>query len=796
MFKKWFSSITALLIMLSLILPHAQTVHGAESLVSDISEPALTDINGHWAEKVIASFVERDIVKGYQDGSFKPENPINRAEIVTVTNKLFGYTEVTTSTYKDVQSTDWFALEVGKAQQAGYISGYSDGNFKPNKSITRQELAVLISNLLSLSPSDSADQYTDTVDSPTWSKGAIGAVIDAEIMTGYKGQTFKPTSPVTRAEAVTVLDRAFHAQAITYDKAGMYGPESGVEKINKNVVINAADITLRNVEINGDLLLGQGIGEGDVTLNNVKVNGTTTVQGGGENSIHFENSIMVTVVVDKASGKVRIVVNGATYIADVSIQSNAKIEAEAGAQINSVTLAEALPKDSQVQLVGSFESVNVIATNIVVEIPKGSVKELNVSQAAGGAQINLGKEASIISLIMNAATSVLGQGKIQNATVNSEGITMEKAPDQTKLGSNVPADTTITIDGKETSAGQGNNSSNSGNSGGSSGGGGVTDPGTGTTDPEPGEGGGIDPLPSGPVPVLSEVTFETTVGESVYAISNLDGSIYIVKNGTTRNSIALEEAVNVGEAVKVAVSANEGVYIDTAGLDTTKVNFLVIAVSKEQQLSYPTYIRLFAGASDPLDYSGTSYTADTNNIIYLGFNKYINNNLTDLAELKSAITFAADGVNFQPLNDGDDISIYQNEIKIKFAVPYSGKNNTIKLAPNSIIDNDGNVYDKELISYKISAGLMVTKMSYASTFKAGVDPITVRVNEPVTVYLVRANLGLNTLYDIENEVVAGRGKKLAIGAADQDADIPTDGLAPGSYVVSIWAGNSFHVTIE
>ncbi|MFF2484221.1 S-layer homology domain-containing protein [Paenibacillus sp. NPDC058071] len=808
MSKKWLSSFTALLIALSLCLPHAGTVQGAEaSAVSGDTAQALTDISGSWAEQTILNLVGLGAIKGYQDGTFKPNKSISRAEIVSVTNQLFSYTTATASTYKDVPAASWYSKEVGKAQQAGYISGYADGTFRPNQAITRQELAVMIAKLLKLAPSDSANRYTDTASSPSWSKGAIGAVIDGGVMTGYAGQTFKPAGNVTRAEAVTVLERAYNKLAVTYDQAGVYGPETGIEKITGNVVIDAAGITLRNVEISGNLLLGEGIGEGDVTLQNVKVHGTTTVRGGGENSIHFENSIMVTVVVDKASGKVRIVVNGATQIADVTIQSNAKLEAEAGAEINSVTLAKALPAQSNVQLVGAFESVNVIATNIVVDIPKGSIKEFNVSEQANGSTINVGKEAAIISLIMNAATSVLGEGKVQSATINAEGISMNKAPEQTKLGSNVPADTKVNVGGKDTVPGQTGPNAGTPGSGGSGGGnggnGGVVDPSPGNPDPSPtpsptpnpgGGNGGTTPLPTGPVPILSEVQYETTVGKSVYAISSLDGTLYIAESGTTRNTIVLEEAVKAGKAVKAAATANEGVYIDTTGLSKNKVSFIVVALSTGGQLSDPSYIKLYASADDALEFATTYSTPSTNSRIGLSFNKLIENNLTDLDALKAALTYSTDGVNFSPLAANDTILISTNELQVNFAIPYSGTNNQLKLEAGSIRDWSGKVYNQELISHPVKAGLKVTKMSYADRFKAG-EPVTVRVNQPATVYLVRV-APFNTLYDVENEVVAGRGKKLAIAAADQDADIPTDGLAPGNYRVMIWAGNEFMITIE
>jgi hypothetical protein len=124
-------------------------------------------------------------------------------------------------------------------------------------------------------------------------------------------------------------------------------------------------------------------------------------------------------------------------------------------------------------------------------------------------------------------------------------------------------------------------------------------------------------------------------------------------------------------------------------------------------------------------------------------------------------------------------------------------NNKIKLHENSVRDQNGHVYEQELISTAVREVPVVSKMSSASTFQVGED-IAVRVNKAETVYLIRSEVSFNTLYDVENEVVAQRAVKVAIDASriNQDVNISTAGLAPGSYSLMIWASNSIPVTIE
>ncbi|WP_019422716.1 S-layer homology domain-containing protein [Paenibacillus sp. OSY-SE] len=806
--KTWVSKLLVMLMVVSISVSNANVAFGDASAPTAASKKTfLTDISGHWAEKTIEKFAAEGMVQGYENGSFQPNGTMKRAELITVINQLFGFQETGAVSAADVTPDDWFYTEVAKAQKAGYITGYTNGRFKPEQAITRQETAVLIAHMLDLEVTGSSNAFTDTVNSPEWSKGAIGAVTEAGVMQGYNENIFKPTAQVTRAEAVVILDRAYQAKNVAYDKAGVYGPETDVEKINQNVVINVPSVTLQNMDIQGNLLIGRGVGEGDVTLKNVKVHGTTTVQGGGENSIHFEDSIMVTVVVDKVDGKVRIVVNGSTQIADVTVQSNAKIEAQSSAEINKVTLSEALPQASNVQLVGSFETVNVIAKSIVVDIPKGSIKDLNVDSAAAGTKLDLGREASIVTLIMNAAINVAGQGTVQSATVNAEGISMEKPASNMKVGSDVAKEVKLKIGGKDVAANDakqpastpsasGSLSNDSSNSDSGSTGSGSTGSGNNSGE-QPGGGIDIHPLPTGDVPVLSSVTKKATVTESVYAVSDMDGWVYIVESGTTRSQIGLEEAVRGGIGKKEAVKANQGVYIDTTGLSKTKVTFLVIALSAEGQVSYPEFIKLYAGKDDALEYSGTSQSGRTNSSIIFNFNKEIQNHLPDLEALKAAITFSVNHEPFQPLHAEDEIRLYANSLEVVFAVPYSGEANKLHLNASVIQDTYGNVYDREVTTSDIKAGLNVQLVSDKRVFAVG-DEIAVRVNQRTTVYLVPSAVRFNTLFDVENEVVAKRGTKVTVAEQepDQDVMIPTADLTPGSYSVLVWPGNSVHITLQ
>lgn len=175
---------------------------------------ATNDISGHWAEQVLTEWQEKGLLKGYADGSVKPNNSITRAEFITLINNAKGITEEQSISFTDVRPNDWFYSAVARA--AGYTKGYEDNTFRPNQTITRAEAAVMLANVAGLSQNEAgADGFSDAI--PTWAKGSVGAVVAAGLMRGYPDGSFGANIPTTRAEAVSALDRVLNGKTDTKD---------------------------------------------------------------------------------------------------------------------------------------------------------------------------------------------------------------------------------------------------------------------------------------------------------------------------------------------------------------------------------------------------------------------------------------------------------------------------------------------------------------------------------------------------------------------------------------------------
>jgi len=451
--KKWVN-----LALSSVILGGAlfSSLGAGNSIVraDDLKTPTVvqnfTDIGGHWAATQVEKWNARGVVQG-DHGKFEPDRALTRAEWVALINRAFQLPNVKSSQFSDVQETDWYASEIQSAVAAGYIEGYEDGQFKPTANLSREQAAVTLAKLLKLKQDNTVSvSFNDDDQISGWSKSSVYAAVNSGLMRGYASQEFHPKDHLTRAEAIVMLDRAIDLNGAWYGEAGVYGPDQGEEVLKQegNVIISAPGITLRNMEIAGDLIIGENVGEGDVDLDHVAVHGTVKVYGGGENSIHVNNSVLVNVIVNKNDGSVRLVAKGSTSIQEVTVNTGVNLEAEKGVTVNKVALTNELPADSKVRLSGYINTVNVEAYSLSLDIPEGSIENLNISAEAAGTTIDTGKEASILQLVLNAVAKITGLGTIETATVNSPGVSFDKAPAQIKVGDKVADDVTVQIGGK------------------------------------------------------------------------------------------------------------------------------------------------------------------------------------------------------------------------------------------------------------------------------------------------------------------------------------------------------------
>lgn len=259
---------------------------------------AVNDYEDNWAKIEIEYMKNRGIVSGYPDGSFKPSNNMSKAEFYKVINRIMGFTKMSEISFDDVIKDIWYYKEVAMGVAAGYIVPAI--SLQPDSKITRGEVARIIGLVFSVEGDEQeANYFIDSDTIPKELKAVIGGLKKNGYINGYPDKSFRVNSEITRAEVVKML----------YNIVGELVSEKGVYNKNaeNNLVVNTTDVTLKDMEIGGNLYLAEGIGEGDATLDNVKVKNTIIVNGGGANSVSIKNSQSKNLLLDKKHSLVNVV---------------------------------------------------------------------------------------------------------------------------------------------------------------------------------------------------------------------------------------------------------------------------------------------------------------------------------------------------------------------------------------------------------------------------------------------------------------------------------------------------------
>ncbi|WP_059044476.1 X2-like carbohydrate binding domain-containing protein [Paenibacillus rubinfantis] len=146
-------------------------------------------------------------ISGYPGGLFKPENRITRAEMAAMLSKAVDMKETAEAvSFRDVPAGHWAAEAIAQASRMGLMQGYADGSFKPEQPVTRAEITAVAVKFMKSAAGQQATGFSDTAGH--WAEQAIRTAQAAGIVSGYADGNFQPEAFVTRAEAVSVINRA------------------------------------------------------------------------------------------------------------------------------------------------------------------------------------------------------------------------------------------------------------------------------------------------------------------------------------------------------------------------------------------------------------------------------------------------------------------------------------------------------------------------------------------------------------------------------------------------------------
>ena len=257
-----------------------------------------------WYADAVSAAVDNGLLYGKSSTIIDPNGDMTRAEMAAIINRSFGcYKTADISQYKDVAKSKWYYKDVALAVQMGTYNGRSSSSIAPDSPITRQEAMTVVARALELdydsySKTD-LSAFSDRSEISNWALPYVRAMVGADYIHG-RGKILAPLDNITRAEFAQI----FHNIIGTYIVSkGTYNKD-----IKGSVLIRTDDVELKNLTVDGDLIIGCGAADGKITLDNVTIKGRLLVWGGGTKAVYCNaGTNMPAVVVARVDDAVKVI---------------------------------------------------------------------------------------------------------------------------------------------------------------------------------------------------------------------------------------------------------------------------------------------------------------------------------------------------------------------------------------------------------------------------------------------------------------------------------------------------------
>ena len=295
--------ILAMILTVASCLSLAVSVSAANTTARKATDFKDYDAKSWYAEAVSAA-VNNGLLYGKSSTVIDPNGDMTRAEMAAIINRSFGcYVKADISKYTDVSKSKWYFDDIAMASQMGTYVGRSSSTMAPDSPITRQEAMTVVARALELdydsySKTD-LSAFSDRGKISDWALPYVRAMVGADYIHG-RGKILAPQDNITRAEFAQI----FHNIVGTYVTAkGSYDKD-----IKGSVLVRTDEVTLQNMTVDGDLIIGCGAADGKITLDNVTVKGRLLVWGGGTKAVYCNNGTqMPEVVVARVDDAVKVI---------------------------------------------------------------------------------------------------------------------------------------------------------------------------------------------------------------------------------------------------------------------------------------------------------------------------------------------------------------------------------------------------------------------------------------------------------------------------------------------------------
>ncbi len=293
--------------------------------------------SSYWASGFIQGLVSRGIIAGFPDGSFRPEEPVTRAQFAAIIRKAFNKTPIRNPVqFTDIPAGFWAADAIQAAYTTGFLAGYPGNTFRPSENIPRAQVLVSLANGLSYTANGSVDSilavYSDAANVPDYARPSIAAATQKQIVVNYPDvKALNPNQTATRAEVA-----AFVYQALV--SAGQ------APAINSPYVVGAVP---QGVKIPAGTTIPVRYERADkILLSKEEPNPTPVTLKVAQNVVTAQGEVLIPAGTDVV-GQLQIVQSGAQFVASEFVLPNGtRLPVSANSEV--ITKTETVTKGANV----------------------------------------------------------------------------------------------------------------------------------------------------------------------------------------------------------------------------------------------------------------------------------------------------------------------------------------------------------------------------------------------------------------------------------------------------------------
>ncbi len=383
------------------------------------------------SDEAVAKIMEWGVANGYSDGQFHPERLVTRAQFCAMINRAYGYREMFSGDlpFRDVQPTAWYYDDISIAYQMGYFTGVSNNAANPEGYLSRQQAMTLLAKNLRLdSVPGEVTEFIDGNRFANYAKGYVKAAVEHGLIAGYADGTFRPEENITRGAMAILLYRAL----------GNLVNESGVYDLGDtfgNVTVSVPNTTLRNGAIAGNLYITGGLGLGNVGMENVRVLGDIIVAGTGVSETGAESVVLRNVEadqlqIDSLTGQyLSLRSEGTTSIKNTTVRSDAYIQDRTPTGQGLLNINLEGEQDNTFTLSGNIETVSDKTPGSSLIVADGTIQNLTIHEEGAGSSLRVDNNTTVKQLNLDTAVPVTGDGDIASVNINTDGTNAAMLPD-------------------------------------------------------------------------------------------------------------------------------------------------------------------------------------------------------------------------------------------------------------------------------------------------------------------------------------------------------------------------------